>query len=119
MESSANNNLPTQEQLAYYLALILDNQTLGSIINSATDKNGEVPENFICHICHQLVYQPSECNNCDHIYCQACISDWLSKGKRECPLCREQITPQPMNRLVRKFLEETVLRGCPVEGCER
>lgn len=42
----------------------------------------------------------------------------MTKGKKECPLCRNAITPQPMNRIVKKFLDETVLKGCPVEGCQ-
>ena len=85
----------------------------------ATEKNGECPENFKCNICLMLVYDPVECSNCDHVFCKQCINDWKSKGKGECPLCKTTITISPLNRILKKFLEQTLISGCPASDCDK
>ena len=43
------------------LPLILDPSALRDAINSVTDVKDEVPDNFKCNICVQLVHEPEEC----------------------------------------------------------
>lgn len=78
---------------------------ISQLIGSAVNSKGECPDDFQCNICTQLVYDPEECPKCDHMFCKKCIQDWFAKGKNECPLCKEVITPQPLNRILRKFLD--------------
>ena len=58
--------------------------------------------------------QPEQCAACDQIFCKECIGGWVaSKGKGQCPLCQETKGFNPMNRMVKRFLDQTQLRGCP------
>jgi hypothetical protein len=82
-----------KEKLDFRASLQLDPEYLQTIFLTATDASGETPENFKCNICSQLVWEPNECNKCDHIYCSTCLKLWIDKGKQECPLCRAAITP--------------------------
>ena len=70
MEASQQES---QEQLAYKATLKVEAIEIRDIFQSATDTSGETPENFKCNICSQLVWEPIECNQCDHIYCSHCI----------------------------------------------
>ena len=46
------------------------------------------------------------CLPCDHIYCVACIKEWLGPGQMYCPLCMQPveddfpIVPSEATRLV-------------------
>ncbi len=66
-----------------------------------------------------LVYDPVECSNCDHVFCKQCINDWKAKGKEECPLCKASLTISPLNRILKKFLEQTLISGCPASDCDQ
>jgi len=43
-----------------------------------------------CPICIEDPVQPINLT-CGHIYCQSCISSWVSIGRNSCPMCRSDI----------------------------
>ena len=46
-----------------------------------------VPDEYFCPICQCLLWKPSSCNTCQHLFCQKCLRTWLenpNSGKR-CP----------------------------------
>jgi hypothetical protein len=59
---SKNNNYKMEQissgKLLYKERLFPEESQLRKLMNSATDKNGECPENFKCNICHQIVFDP-------------------------------------------------------------
>lgn len=83
----------------------------------AVDPQGETPDTFKCNICQLLVHEPVECSSCDQLFCNDCIQQWLKKGKTACPLCSQNITPNPLNRILKRYLDQTILKGCPVPDC--
>lgn len=87
-------------------------------VRMAVDKTGETPDNFKCNICQLLVCDPVECSNCDQLFCDECIKQWMKKGKQNCPLCQNNVTPNPINRILKKYLDQTLLKGCPVPDCD-
>lgn len=45
-----------------------------------------------CTVCLEKINNMELCiNNCGHTFCKPCIDGWLDKGKRSCPLCRQDI----------------------------
>jgi hypothetical protein len=49
-------------------------------------------EEISCSICledynNEYTYK-TECN---HSFCKSCLDDWLSRGNKKCPLCRQEI----------------------------
>jgi hypothetical protein len=38
---------------------------VNEILSKAAEPNGEIPENFMCNICLQLVADPQECSKCN------------------------------------------------------
>ena len=48
-----------------------------------------VQNEFKCSICQELVVNASGLS-CSHVFCKACIDEWLDKNKR-CPVCRKGI----------------------------
>ncbi|TNV76756.1 hypothetical protein FGO68_gene3998 [Halteria grandinella] len=88
-------------------------------ISSAVDaKTGECPENFKCGICLQLVHLPEQCSSCDQMFCKECFMEWRVKRKQTCSNCKKETISEPLNRILKKILDETMLKGCPIEGCQ-
>jgi len=48
-------------------------------------------EQFDCGICYQLMYQAVSLMPCLHNYCGGCFSDWIKRGNKDCPNCRDAI----------------------------
>ena len=57
--------------------------------------NGELATEFMCLICCEvpLCLLPiiTNCNPKGHLFCQSCISRWLSYDNRTCPYCKEPL----------------------------
>lgn len=43
-----------------------------------------------CPICFDKPHQPVTLSDCDHVFCEVCISEWLEKEKT-CPVCRMEV----------------------------
>lgn len=52
---------------------------------------------FHCSICQTLLLQPTTLQ-CSHTFCTSCIQQWLPTH-RSCPICRKQITKQPIRNI--------------------
>jgi len=52
-----------------------------------------------CCIClNQITKREKIILNCDHIFCENCIREWLSR-KNSCPCCRTKVQQQVYQRL--------------------
>lgn len=57
-----------------------------------------VASEFTCSICCDLFVMPHTLP-CSHSFCQSCLVEWMSR-KKECAICRKEITSQPVYCLV-------------------
>ena len=46
--------------------------------------NQDHGKDFMCTICFEISKEPSQCVNCEKIFCKACIDDWKNVRK-QCP----------------------------------
>ena len=67
--------------------IIVDKKSLKETVGAGVDASGECPSDFKCNICVQLLFEPVECGSCNQLFCKDCISQWMAKGKKTCPLC--------------------------------
>lgn len=46
-----------------------------------------------CSIClSESILPENECiNSCGHSFCKQCLDRWLDQGKKQCPMCRQDI----------------------------
>ncbi|CAD8043807.1 unnamed protein product [Paramecium primaurelia] len=93
----------------------IDSQLLRSLIVNPES----IDENFLCGICCQLVVNPKECENCQHLYCLECIQDWLKKNKI-CPYrCTEgEIKLKEPHRFVKNSISHLNLK-CQNADCDQ
>lgn len=76
-----------------------------------------ISEHFRCSICLQIAYPPFK-TNCEHLFCEACIFEWLKKNS-SCPLDRNEIGHVQKDNLLNRVFEEFEIK-CPLnpERCE-
>ena len=61
---------------------------------------------LLCTICSDIVIHPSKCQECEYLYCQACIQHQL-KIDEHCPNCRKSFIPTPkLGRYERNRLDD-------------
>lgn len=73
-----------------YIADLLGNVEVGiSDIEKVSQLVDETTSNQECHICLDTIQKPRKLI-CNHIYCDACITTWLTKNK-SCPVCRKDL----------------------------
>ena len=53
------------------------------------DVIGELPNELLCQICHNVLHEPRSCQQ-GHTFCRRCIVEWLGQ-KEECPVGREPL----------------------------
>ena len=65
-------------------------EDMKNFVNSATDKNGNIPSELECLICKFTLYDPRRCLNedCDQFYCKICLDKQMNI-KKECSNCRQ------------------------------
>ncbi len=67
---------------------------------------GEVDEELMCPICSQVLLDPVAAPECEHAFCQPCISQWLAR-RPNCPVDRQPVQPKdlrPVPRILRNLL---------------
>ena len=91
------------------------------IIDTHQNDQGNVQENEpnnrqdnehdnICSICLDENRRDNLCiTNCNHKFCESCITNWFDQGKDSCPICREKIVRFNLNE------KETRLITIPTE----
>lgn len=54
------------------------------------NKLNRIKQNFECNICMD---DKSEgvLLNCNHVFCETCIKQWLINNKKTCPTCRKEV----------------------------
>ena len=83
------NELATKNELINKQKQKTDEDT-GGVVSSMTQE-------FLCVICHELFIN-AHTLLCSHSFCEVCIKGWI-KTKKECPICRKQITSVPVRTL--------------------
>ena len=82
---------------------------------------GPVRPDLFCSICHGVLRNPRICQNKEHPFCLACVSQHL-QNSHTCPDCRERLTPETLKnppRFLMNTLSELKIkcgyneRGCP------
>ncbi|UJR10254.1 hypothetical protein I4U23_014464 [Adineta vaga] len=48
----------------------------------------QIDDEYLCPICYHLLWKPVECQNCQRLFCKACIDECLKEQPDACPLCR-------------------------------
>jgi len=73
---------------------------------------GEVDEELLCPVCHEVLEDPLQVPACEHAFCRACITEWLSQQQtinqqQTCPIDRQPIQTQqlkPVPHILRTLL---------------
>lgn len=60
---------------------------LSNILNG---NENELEQDLTCHICHQVLYQPTTLVSCQHSFCTPCLHRSLDHNP-SCPICRTPI----------------------------
>lgn len=88
-DTLGNDGQGIQYELNMYIANLLGNVEVG-VENidkiSTLINNTDIDQNVDCNICLDTIKQPRKLL-CNHVFCDGCISTWLSKHKN-CPVCR-------------------------------
>lgn len=71
---------------------------------------GEVDEELICPICSGVLEDPIQALVCEHAFCKACITEWISR-QPTCPVDR-QIVTSPQLRQVPRIIRNLLSRLC-------
>jgi hypothetical protein len=50
----------------------------------------EIEHHGDCPICYDRPHHPVTLSECEHLFCEVCISEWLEKEKT-CPVCRKEV----------------------------
>ena len=72
-----------------------------------------IEDYLICSICTDVVKEPIQTPQCDHIFCRECIMQWLGGGNRTCPVDRQLVTSdslKALNRMAKQSLNKLVIR---------
>jgi hypothetical protein len=56
-------------------------------VENIIDSN--IRDEFRCLICVKLVNNPNHCLNCEEIFCQKCLEDYLKYNYDKCPHCQK------------------------------
>ncbi|XP_077330450.1 E3 ubiquitin-protein ligase RNF213-like isoform X3 [Lithobates pipiens] len=60
----------------------------------------------VCAVCQEEPNEPV-CLNCDHVFCQSCLRQWLDTGKSTCPMCNMQL-PEPFVMVVSTEISDSM-----------
>lgn len=79
-----------------------------------------------CSVCTGLFVDPYTITECNHCYCRECLSTWINKGSRSCPICRTAIVKYPtpnalVGNMTRQFAEDVIpqqLKYLDTDSCE-
>jgi hypothetical protein len=81
----------------------------------------DVDENFHCSICYNVLKDPRMCANNEHVFCLACITQYLSTNSQTCPECSIHMSVDTLHRAPRalnnylsklKINCDYAMRGC-------
>ena len=58
----------------------------------------EINECLNCQICLEVFDDPWRSDICAHVYCKACINDWITNHDKNCPMCRIELTLKDLHK---------------------
>lgn len=61
---------------------------------------GDVDEELICPICSGVLEDPLQAPVCEHAFCRACITEWISR-QPNCPVDRQAVTVTQLRQVPR------------------
>ena len=61
----------------------------------------EVDENCYCSICYNVLKEPRMGTKNEHVFCLACITQYLSVNSQTCPECSEHLSEDTLRRAPR------------------
>ncbi|CAH2233887.1 interaptin-like isoform X1 [Pararge aegeria] len=79
---------------------------VGNTIQTLTEVGNIMESELQCSICAELFVDATTLN-CSHTFCKYCITTWMKK-KRECPICRKDITSECRSLVLDSFIEKMV-----------
>jgi len=81
----------------------------------------EIVDDLICPICKGVLENPLYAPNCEHAFCEECISEWLNQHQN-CPLDRQPLLlrdMKPIPRIMKNLLGKLRVKCENAEhGCE-
>ena len=86
----------------------------------------DVDENYHCCICYNVLRDPRVCTNNEHVFCLACITQYLSTNSQSCPECSVHLSvdtlyraPRALNNYLSKLKIncDYAIRGCRESIC--
>jgi hypothetical protein len=54
------------------------------------DKLNRIDRDYECNICMEEK-EKGVLLGCNHIFCENCLKEWLTKSKKTCPTCRKEV----------------------------
>lgn len=58
-----------------------------------------------CSICFNLIDNKNKfTTDCLHSYCKNCLTEWMKRGKKDCPMCRGNIVNLRDDKCIYKIL---------------
>ncbi|XP_065577223.1 E3 ubiquitin-protein ligase NRDP1-like isoform X1 [Artemia franciscana] len=73
--------------------------------------SGDIDGDLLCSICTFVLEDPVQAPICEHVFCNACITEWLTSSQT-CPIDRTNLTIdalKPAPRILRNFLSRLTL----------
>ena len=84
-------------------------QITQSLVTNRSDINAFEDE-IICHICQNIILEPTQCVECQNSFCKQCITNWFKKSST-CPF-RCKTSEMKENKLLKRLLSKLKL-SCP------
>lgn len=77
----------------------------------------EISRHLFCPICLEVFTSPMR-TPCGHTFCLMCIENWVTIGKRECPICKHHVSSRKLEKdlLGSKIIDDLPV-GCLNAGC--
>lgn len=83
---------------------------------------GDVDEELVCPICSGVLEDPLQAPDCEHVFCKACITQWISR-QPTCPVDRQNLTSAQLTqvpRILRNLLARLTINCDNAQyGCTR
>merc|ERR1711972_878633 len=74
----------------------------------ATADMAEFHADLVCSVCQDWMVNAATIE-CSHTFCWRCIDTWLQQKRFECPVCRNDVTREPVkNRVLDGFVQKCV-----------
>ncbi|CAF1275781.1 unnamed protein product [Didymodactylos carnosus] len=77
---------------------------------SFTTTTTNVDQEYLCTICHNILWKPVSCSSCENSFCSSCIQTWLTKQQNPVKLCpfkceyKQKRVPPILNTFLSKLI---------------